>query len=290
MAIAGQTLTGTGNAADQVRPGTSLRLVRRCTARGTFPNTVPRYIYQRDRTQEIAMAVQVPFSRLLLIIGKQTLQIPTALNRDSLAGQCRLGSSLLSCMGIGLRENRNGVVVQRGTFQKFAKFAPLLQDGHLPGSRPSIRLMFPLQKVGEQDDQTASHFSPISFGHFCQVLAQVRVIHLPVAALGSKVRHSFEPCRLVLLVQDTQWQQFGCRHGLSQVRAIEQQTFRIHHLPKREQNNNEQTNGTLILMTMGDGAILKLDGQIPAKPSELLSEEVLRAGFFDESWQLPDQR
>ena len=41
----------------------------------------------------------------------------------------------------------------------------------------------------------------------------------------------------------------------------------------------------LLFPRLGDWAILKLGGRIPASPSEPLQEEVLKTGFFDEQWR-----
>jgi hypothetical protein len=43
----------------------------------------------------------------------------------------------------------------------------------------------------------------------------------------------------------------------------------------------------LLFPRLGDWAILKVGDKIPAKPSDALEEEVLRAGFFDERWRAP---
>jgi hypothetical protein len=43
----------------------------------------------------------------------------------------------------------------------------------------------------------------------------------------------------------------------------------------------------LLFPRHGDWAVLKVGGKVPEKPSELLEEEVLKAGFFDERWQFP---
>lgn len=42
----------------------------------------------------------------------------------------------------------------------------------------------------------------------------------------------------------------------------------------------------LLFPRLGDWAVLKVGGKVPEAPSEPLAEEVLRAGFFDEQWQL----
>jgi hypothetical protein len=43
----------------------------------------------------------------------------------------------------------------------------------------------------------------------------------------------------------------------------------------------------LLFPRLGDWAILKVGDKVPAKPSDALGEEVLRAGFFDERWRAP---
>jgi pimeloyl-ACP methyl ester carboxylesterase len=43
----------------------------------------------------------------------------------------------------------------------------------------------------------------------------------------------------------------------------------------------------LLFPRLGDWAILKVATKVPNKPSDPLDEEVLRAGFFDERWQMP---
>jgi len=43
----------------------------------------------------------------------------------------------------------------------------------------------------------------------------------------------------------------------------------------------------LLFPRLGDYAILKVGGQVPEKPSLPLEEEVIRAGFFNEQWQVP---
>ena len=43
----------------------------------------------------------------------------------------------------------------------------------------------------------------------------------------------------------------------------------------------------LLVPRLGDWAALKVGGKTPTDPSEPHTEEVPRAGFFDEQWQLP---
>ncbi|MDB5311789.1 MAG: putative hydrolase, CocE/NonD family [Gemmataceae bacterium] len=43
----------------------------------------------------------------------------------------------------------------------------------------------------------------------------------------------------------------------------------------------------LLFPRLGDWAVMKVGGKVPADPSGLLEVEVLRAGFFDEQWRLP---
>lgn len=43
----------------------------------------------------------------------------------------------------------------------------------------------------------------------------------------------------------------------------------------------------LLFPRLGDWAVLKVGAKAPANPSDLLEEEVVRAGFFDERWLLP---
>ena len=42
----------------------------------------------------------------------------------------------------------------------------------------------------------------------------------------------------------------------------------------------------LLFPRLGDWAVLKVGGEIPANPTEPLKEEALRAGYFDESWEI----
>jgi hypothetical protein len=48
----------------------------------------------------------------------------------------------------------------------------------------------------------------------------------------------------------------------------------------------------LLFPRLGDWAVIKVGRKLPAKPSELLTETVIRAGFFDENWMsaLPRSR
>jgi hypothetical protein len=43
----------------------------------------------------------------------------------------------------------------------------------------------------------------------------------------------------------------------------------------------------LLFPRLGDWAVLKVGGKVPAEPSGPLEEEVIRAGFFDEHWRAP---
>jgi hypothetical protein len=43
----------------------------------------------------------------------------------------------------------------------------------------------------------------------------------------------------------------------------------------------------LLFPRLGDWAVMKVGGKVPADPSDALDEEAIRAGFFDESWLLP---
>jgi hypothetical protein len=42
----------------------------------------------------------------------------------------------------------------------------------------------------------------------------------------------------------------------------------------------------LLFPRLGDWAVLRVGGKAPAGPSEPLDESVMRAGFFDERWQV----
>ena len=43
----------------------------------------------------------------------------------------------------------------------------------------------------------------------------------------------------------------------------------------------------LLFPRLGDWAVLKVGGTMPAKPSDSLEESVLQAGYFDDQWRLP---
>ena len=43
----------------------------------------------------------------------------------------------------------------------------------------------------------------------------------------------------------------------------------------------------LLFPRLGDWAVLKVAGKVPAQPSEPLEDEVVQAGFFDEHWRVP---
>ncbi len=44
----------------------------------------------------------------------------------------------------------------------------------------------------------------------------------------------------------------------------------------------------LLFPRLGDWAVLKVGGTIPANPSDPLQEEVVKAGYFDERWRMPN--
>src|SRR5262249_19495962 len=46
----------------------------------------------------------------------------------------------------------------------------------------------------------------------------------------------------------------------------------------------------LLFPRLGGWAVLKVGGKVPEDPSGPLEEEVLRAGFCDERWLIPDAR
>lgn len=46
----------------------------------------------------------------------------------------------------------------------------------------------------------------------------------------------------------------------------------------------------LLFPRLGDWAVLKVGGPVPAKPSDPLEESVLQAGYFDEKWRLPARK
>jgi hypothetical protein len=44
----------------------------------------------------------------------------------------------------------------------------------------------------------------------------------------------------------------------------------------------------LLFPRLGDWAVLKIGGKVWKEASEPLEESVLRSGFFDEDWKLPE--
>jgi hypothetical protein len=44
----------------------------------------------------------------------------------------------------------------------------------------------------------------------------------------------------------------------------------------------------LLFPRLGDWAVINVGGKVPKEPSEPPEESVLRAGFFDEGWKIPD--
>jgi hypothetical protein len=46
----------------------------------------------------------------------------------------------------------------------------------------------------------------------------------------------------------------------------------------------------LLFPRLGDWALIKVGGKVPHDPSEPVGEEVVRTGFFDEKWNVAEQR
>ena len=137
----------------------------------------------------------------MLFLRRELIDRPRAGRREGGFGQAGFFCGVLDRIPVCGRKDFFRVMGECAAPQQAGKVPPLIADGDVPTSRLPFRLVFPFEKMKEQDDQTAFHLVAVSRCHGREKLREVFKVHFAGLTAFGERSHPIEPGGFILLVE-----------------------------------------------------------------------------------------